>query len=76
MSAPEWISAKEAAELSGYNLKYLRRVVQHGKIRAEKKGGHDWWIDKASLQAYIKQMKTLGNEKFNPFRDQKLPTES
>ena len=68
MSAPEWISVREATELSGLNIEYLRRVIRQQKIRAEKRGGRDLWIDKASLQSYVRQMKKLGNEKFNPYR--------
>ena len=31
--------------------------------------GREWMIDKASLQSYIKQMKQLGPEKHNPYRN-------
>jgi excisionase family DNA binding protein len=71
MTAPEWISVKEASELSGYDVQHVQRLLRQGKVHAEKKGGHDWWIDKASMQAYIKAMKSLGNERFNPHRDTK-----
>jgi Helix-turn-helix domain len=69
MSAPEWISVREAVELSGYDVQHVQRLLRQGKVSAEKKGGHDWWIDKASLQAYVKQMKSLGSDKFNPHRE-------
>jgi excisionase family DNA binding protein len=67
MSAPEWITVKEASELSGYNTEYLRRVIRQNKIKAEKRSGRDLWIDKASLQTHVKQMKQLGSDKFNPY---------
>ncbi len=44
ITAPEWITLREAAELSGYIPEYLRRVIRHNKIRAEKRGGRDLWI--------------------------------
>ena len=69
MSAPEWVSVKEAAELSGFDAQYVRTLVRSRKVAAEKKGGHEWWIDKSSLQAYVKSMKSLGSEKYNPHRN-------
>ena len=64
MSRTDWVSITEACELTAYKPKYLRRVLQSGKIKAEKKGGHDWWIDKKSLLAYKKAMDDLGDTKF------------
>lgn len=69
MSAPEWISVREAADLSGYDIQHVQRLLRQGKVSAEKKGGHDWWVDKASLQAYVKKMKSLGTDKYNAFRN-------
>ena len=69
MSAPEWITVKEAASLAGYDPEYIRRLIRNRKISAEKRGGHDYWIDKASVKAYVKQMKRLGADKFNPHRN-------
>ena len=69
MSAPEWISVKEAAELSGYDIQHLQRLLRQRKVSAEKKGGREWWIDKGSLQTYVKAMKSLGSEKYNPHRN-------
>ena len=61
----EWITTKEAAELTGYNLEYIRQMIRRGVIRAEKKG-HDWWVDKASVKAYADEMKRLGTAKHDP----------
>jgi excisionase family DNA binding protein len=70
MNAPEWISIKQAVDLSGYNAEYIRRMMRIGKIRADKlEGGREWLIDKASLQAYVKEMKSLGTDKHNPHRN-------
>jgi hypothetical protein len=68
MSAPEWITAKEASQLSGYDIQHVQRLLRQGKIRAEKRSGHDWWVDKLSLQNYVIDMKSLGSEKYNPHR--------
>lgn len=64
----EWITTKEAAELTGYHVKYIRRLVREGKITGTKRGGRDWWVDKASVKAYIAEMQRLGSAKHNPWR--------
>ena len=63
---PDYISVKEAAELSGYHVNYVRRLARAGKIKADKKGG--WWIYRDDFIRYVEEMKALGNEKFNRFR--------
>lgn len=69
MSHIEWISVKQASDLSGYDIEYLRQMIRKKRIRAEKfPGMREWLVDKASLQAYVRQMKQLGTDKFNPFR--------
>lgn len=69
MSAPEWVSVKEAADLAGYDPEYVRRLMRQGKVKASKlSGGREWMIERSSMQAYIKTMQSLGNEKYNAFR--------
>jgi excisionase family DNA binding protein len=68
MSVPEWVSVKEAAELSGYDVQHVQRLLRQRKVNAEKKGGREWWIDKSGLQTYVQAMKSLGSEKHNPHR--------
>lgn len=58
----DWITITEAAQMSGYNPDYLRRVLRQGKVSAEKKGTM-WWIDKSSLEAYLQQAASLGTQK-------------
>ena len=55
------------AELTGYNLEYLRQLIRRGVIAAEKKG-RDWWVDRADLQRYLDEMKSLGASKHDPRR--------
>lgn len=40
-SVTEWITTAEAAELTGYNLEYIRQMIRRGIIKAEKKE-RDW----------------------------------
>lgn len=62
---PEWITTKEAAEISGYHPEYIRRLAKAGKIGAEKKG-RDWWIDRDKLREYLALVEALGSKKFSP----------
>ncbi len=64
VTMPEWISVKEAAEISGYHPDYVRRLVRQGKLEAERKGPM-YWIDRASLEAYLEEMRRLGTQRFN-----------
>lgn len=34
----DWISVREAANLSAYNLQHIRRLICGGQIRADRKG--------------------------------------
>lgn len=61
---PEWVSVKEAAQLSGYHPEYLRELIRTGKIAGERKGPM-YWIDRASLQAYLDEVRALGTKRFN-----------
>jgi excisionase family DNA binding protein len=63
----EWITTAEAAEMMRYHVKYVRRLVKGGKIAGAKRG-RDWWVDKASVVAYIEEMKQLGSTKHDPWR--------
>lgn len=49
----DWLTTKEASNLSGYNPEHIRRLVRKGKIKAELKGAM-FWIDRASFLAYVK----------------------
>jgi excisionase family DNA binding protein len=66
-SPTEWITTAEAAELTGYNLEYIRQMIRRGVIEAQKKG-RDWWVDRASIEAYADEMKRLGAAKYSPVR--------
>jgi excisionase family DNA binding protein len=64
-SPTEWITTAEAAELTGYHVKYVRRLIREGKVSGAKRG-RDWWVDKASVEEYIDEMKKLGTAKHDP----------
>lgn len=64
----EYVSVDEAAEVTGYAPAYIRRLLRHQKIKAEKKGTM-WWVDLDSLKAYKQEMDKLGTDKFFPWRE-------
>ncbi len=55
----DWITTREAIELSGYHPDSLRRLVRAGSIGA-KKWGREWMIDKRSLILFLKRQAELG----------------
>ena len=63
----EWITTKEAAELTGYTTAYLRQLIGRGRLQAKKRG-RDWFLSKADVLAYAEEMRKLGSSKFDPWR--------
>jgi len=49
----------EAAELSGYHVDHVRRLVLSGKIKAQK-FGRDWQVSRKSLLDYVHKAAKLG----------------
>lgn len=63
-----WLTTKEAAELTGYSVAYLRQLGKRGRVDA-RKAGRDWLISRDSLLAYKQEMDRLGAQKHSPWRD-------
>jgi excisionase family DNA binding protein len=63
----EWLTTAEAADLTGYSVQYVRRLIKKGRVRA-KKWVRDWMIDKASLLEYQRTMAQLGPARHDPWR--------
>jgi len=61
----DWISVDEAAGLSGYSAEYIRRLIRSARIRALKKGLM-WWVDRQSLQVYLKEANTSDDQRRGP----------
>jgi excisionase family DNA binding protein len=58
----KWITAKEAAELSGYHPERIRELIREGKIIA-RKFGSVWAIQRKSMQTYVRSMQKLGERR-------------
>lgn len=48
----EWITTRDATQLSGYHADHLRRLIRAGEVKA-RKFGIVWQVHKASLLTYI-----------------------
>ncbi len=60
--AAEWITTKEAAELSGYAPDYVRDLAREGKIKA-RKVATVWLVSRKSLLAHKRQAEELGQKR-------------
>jgi excisionase family DNA binding protein len=67
LDSKDWITTKEAAELTGYSVEYVRRLVRQGRVVA-KKWLRDWVVSRQSLLEYQKSMEELGRRKYNPWK--------
>jgi excisionase family DNA binding protein len=65
MIGEEWITTKEAADLSGYHPDHLRRLIRAGDIRA-RKVSIIWLIDQRSLSDYMARAEQSGDKRRGP----------
>ncbi len=63
--ATNWITVKDAVEVSGYNADHLRELIRDGKIKAQK-FGIVWQVSKQSLLAYLKAAKQSRDRRHGP----------
>jgi len=66
--AQGWVNTREAADITGHSVAYIRQMIRRERIEAHKVG-RDWLVNLSSLLAYKRQMETLGNDKHNPWRE-------
>lgn len=63
----DWITTKDAAELTGYSAAYFRQLITRGRLEAHKLG-RDWVLDRSEVLKYAEEMKRLRPDKYNPWR--------
>jgi hypothetical protein len=61
----EYITVRSAAEISGYNQQYLRRLLRNGVFRT-KKIGQIWLIDHSDFINYFSKAKQSNDKRFGP----------
>lgn len=55
--ADDWITVREAAELVGFNVDYVRLLVRRNKLRYFKKEDRKLWVSKKEVQDYAEKYK-------------------
>lgn len=65
MAETEWITTKEAAEISGYHPVYLRELIRDGKVHGQK-FGIVWQVNKQSLLSYLQQAQKSDDKRRGP----------
>lgn len=63
----EWITVNEAAEISGYNAEYLRRLIRDEKIDY-RMFGFMYQVNKQSLLKYLKEAEKKSDKRYSPKR--------
>ncbi len=62
MADSDWITTKQATELSGYHPEHIRELVRERKIKAQK-FGEVWQVSRSSLLTYVRQSEKLGEKR-------------
>lgn len=60
----DMVTTEEAAEIMGYHLKTVQRLVREGKLKAVKVGSKVWLVLRSSVYEYLATFD--GSSKHNP----------
>jgi excisionase family DNA binding protein len=60
MAQDDWITTTEAAEISGYHVEYVRKLIKSDKVKGRKVWGREWQVSRSSLLAHIAKAGKLG----------------
>ena len=66
--SPRWLSVTDACRYSSMSDKTLMRYVKTGEIYGKKLGGK-WYIDRYSIDAFLKSDEIVINETLARFRE-------
>jgi len=58
----EWITTAEAAQISGYHLNHVRRLLKAGDLQG-RKWGSAWMVNRKSLNNYLYKMGEKGGKR-------------
>ncbi len=61
----EYITVRAAAEFSGYNQQYLRRLLRNGLFKT-RKIGQIWLINHSDFSKYLSEAKQSKDRRFGP----------
>jgi excisionase family DNA binding protein len=60
-----YMPAQEAAEYSGYNLQYIRRLLSRGIVNG-RKVGQVWLVRVSSLDEYLASIRGSDDRRYGP----------
>ena len=63
----EYLTVKSAAEFSGYNQQYLRRLLRN-RVLKTRKIGQVWLIDKKGFIKYLRDARNSKDKRFGQMR--------
>jgi excisionase family DNA binding protein len=55
---PDYLTAEEVADILGYSVQYVRRMLRNGKLRADKKA-RVWLVYRSSVEEYKQTVEGL-----------------
>jgi len=61
----EFITVRTAAEISGYNQQYLRRLLR-GNVFQSRRIGQLWLIDREDFLKYLANAKQSADKRYGP----------
>ena len=61
----EFLTVRSAAEISGYNQQYIRRLLRN-RVFQSRKIGQIWLIDKKNFLDYLKSANKSKDKRFGP----------
>jgi hypothetical protein len=67
-SDDDWLTVNDAAELSGYNPEYLRRLMREHKI-SFRKFSFIYQVNRESLLEYLKKAQQTTDKRYTPKRN-------
>ena len=59
------VTVQAAAEVTGYNIQYLRRILRSGTLKGCKIG-QMWLIEIDALESYLKHVETTSDRRCGP----------
>ncbi len=65
MARTEWLSLRQAAEISGYHPDYLRDMIRQGEIKGRNLVFF-WQVERSSLEAFSKQTHSHRDRRWGP----------
>jgi excisionase family DNA binding protein len=58
----DWITTTKAAELTGYTVTHIRRLIKAEKVSG-RRFGRDWQVGRKSLAGYQAKVKKIGEKR-------------